>query len=53
MNEVYEVAKAGLGKNERSEKFKEIRESYKTKFSEEELAEKDALINKYYHDSGI
>lgn len=48
-NEVYEVAKAGLGKNERSEKFKEIRESYKTKFSEEELAEKDALINKYYH----
>ncbi len=49
-DQVYEIAKAGLTKEDRSEKFKEIRETYKQKFSEEELAEKDALINTYYHD---
>ncbi len=48
--QVYDVAKAGFTKTERSEKFKEVRESYKTKYSEEELAEKESLINKYYHD---
>lgn len=47
---VYAVAKSGLPKHERSEKFKEIRENYKAKYSEEELAEKEALINTYYHD---
>ncbi len=49
-DKVLEVAKSGLPKAQRSEKFKEIREEYKTKFEEEELAEKDALINTYYHD---
>ncbi len=49
-NDVLGVAKAGLPKAERSEKFKEIRENYKTKFSAEELAEKQGLINTYYHD---
>lgn len=48
--DVYAVAKAGLPKHERSEKFKEIRESFKEKYSEEELAEKGSLINTYYHD---
>ncbi len=47
---VYEVAKAGLPKKERSERFKEIREAYKERYSEEELEEKEALINTYYHD---
>ncbi len=49
-DDVYAVAKAGLPKHERSEKFKEIRESFKERFSEEELAEKGSLINTYYHD---
>ena len=49
-NQVYEVAKEGLSKKERSAKFKEIRDAYKEQFSEEELTEKEALINHYYHD---
>lgn len=49
-SQVYEVAKAGYTKKERSEKFKEIRETYKEKFNEEELLEKEVLINRYYHD---
>ncbi len=48
--DVYAVAKAGLPKHERSEKFKEIRENFKANYSEEELAEKGSLINTYYHD---
>jgi polyribonucleotide nucleotidyltransferase len=49
-DEVYAVAKSGLPKHERSEKFKEIRETFKEKYSEEELAEKESLINTYYHE---
>ena len=49
-DDVYAVAKSGLPKHERSEKFKEIRENYKAKYTEEELTEKEALINTYYHD---
>lgn len=49
-DDVYAVAKSGLPKHERSEKFKEVRENYKAKYTEEELAEKEALINTYYHD---
>ena len=47
---VLEVAKSGLPKDQRSEKFRELREEYKTNFSEEELEEKEGLINTYYHD---
>ncbi|MEQ9262602.1 MAG: polyribonucleotide nucleotidyltransferase [Owenweeksia sp.] len=49
-DEVYNVAKAGYGKAERSEKFKEILETFKSRYSEEELEEKAGLINTYYHD---
>ncbi len=49
-DQVYAVAKEGLGKSERSEKFKAIREAFKEQYSEEELAEKEALINVYFHD---
>ncbi len=49
-DEVYNVAKAGYGKSERSEKFKEILETFKSRYSEEELEEKAGLINTYYHD---
>lgn len=49
-SKVYEVAKAGHSKKVRSEKFKEVRESFKEKYSEEELLEKEVLINRYFHD---
>jgi len=49
-NKVYEVATAGKGKHERSDEFSQIKNEYKATFSEEELAEKSALIDKYYHD---
>src|SRR6201987_1781862 len=48
---VYNVAKSGnANKNERKVAFKAILDEYKTTFSEEELAEKGSLINKYYHE---
>ena len=49
-DKVYAVAKSGQGKKERSEAFRQIVEEYKAGFTEEELAEKGALIGKYYHD---
>jgi len=47
---VYDVAKIGNpNKNERKVAFKAVLEEYKKTFSEEELKEKESLINKYYH----
>jgi polyribonucleotide nucleotidyltransferase len=47
---VYDVAKIGNpDKNARKVAFKAILEEYKKTFSEEELKEKESLINKYYH----
>ncbi|OUW34296.1 MAG: polyribonucleotide nucleotidyltransferase [Flavobacteriaceae bacterium TMED179] len=43
----YEVAKKGLSKTERSEKFSEIKEELKSSFSDEDLEEKEDLISKY------
>ncbi len=43
----YEIAKKGLSKAERSEKFYEIKEELKTNFSDEDLEEKEELISKY------
>jgi len=45
---VYEVAKAGSSKKERSEAFAAIKEEVKSIFTEEELEEKGDLISKYY-----
>jgi len=45
---VYDIAKAGSAKHERSAAFAEIKEAFKATFSEEELTEKGALISKYY-----
>jgi polyribonucleotide nucleotidyltransferase len=45
---VYDIAKAGSAKHERSAAFAEIKEAFKATFSEEELAEKGGLISKYY-----
>ncbi len=43
----YEVAKQGLSKAERSEKFSEIKENFIATFTEEELEEKSELISRY------
>jgi polyribonucleotide nucleotidyltransferase len=49
-DKVYAVAKSGnANKNERKKAFKAILEEYKKTFSEEELAAKEDLIEKYYH----
>lgn len=45
---VYDIAKAGSSKHERSEAFANIKEDFKATFTEEELAEKEDLISKYY-----
>lgn len=50
-DKVYEVAKSGLSKEERSEQFKAVRDEYmESNFSEEELEEKSGLIKTYYHE---
>lgn len=47
---VYDVAKKGNpNKNERKAAFKAVLDEFKATFSAEELEEKEALINKYYH----
>ena len=45
---VYDIAKAGSAKHERSAAFAEIKEAFKATFTEEELAEKGGLISQYY-----
>lgn len=50
-DKVYAIAKmANPNKNERKEAFKAVLEEFKKAFSEEELAEKKSLIEKYYHE---
>ena len=43
----YQIAKEGLSKADRSEKFSEIKENYLANFSEEEISEKSELISRY------
>jgi polyribonucleotide nucleotidyltransferase len=48
---VYAVAASGnANKHERHDAFTTIRDAFKAQFSEEELEEKGALIDRYYHD---
>ncbi len=50
-DKVYEIASAGSrDKHERHDAFQEIKEAFKEQYSEEELDEKGALIDIYYHD---
>lgn len=49
-DKVYAIAASGSGKHERHDAFSAVRDEFKAQFSEEELAEKGALINTYYHD---
>ena len=47
----YDIAASGnKNKHERMDAFDAIREEFKAQFSEEELSEKAALIDRYYHD---
>lgn len=46
----YAVAVSGTDKHARAEAFEKVIADYKAKFSEEELAEKEGMINRYYHD---
>jgi len=48
---VYDIAKAGSSKHERTEKFADIKEALKATFTEEELEEKGHLISSYYSKS--
>ncbi|KAA6351388.1 Polyribonucleotide nucleotidyltransferase [termite gut metagenome] len=49
-DKVYAIARSGnANKQERHVAFEAVREEFKTRFGEEELAEKNALINQYYH----
>ena len=45
----YDIATSGTGKQERTEAFDALVEEYKATFSEEDLAEKEVMINRYYH----
>ena len=47
----YNIAKKGLSKAERSERFSEIKQNYLEKYSEEELEEKADLISRYHKES--
>ncbi len=48
-NKVYEVAKSkNPNKHERKKAFTQVLDDFKNQFSEEELKEKSALIDKYY-----
>ncbi len=56
-DKAYDVTKQGLEKHARAEAFEAIRENFKvsyaeahTDMTEEELAEKNTLIDRYYHD---
>ena len=47
----YAIAASGnRNKHERGEAFEAVREEFKAQYTEEELEEKEALINRYYHD---
>ena len=47
---VYAIAISGSEKQERGEAFKEVKETFKSQYTEEELAIKSPLIDRYYHD---
>jgi len=50
-DECYAIAKRGTGKQERTEAFAAVKEGFKEKYNEEELAEKSNLISKYFKET--
>ena len=49
-SKAYAISVSGQGKQERAEAFEKIVEDFKANYTEEELEEKAALIDRYYHD---
>ncbi|GAD04319.1 polynucleotide phosphorylase [Porphyromonas crevioricanis] len=49
-SKAYAIATSGTDKFSRSEAFEEIVTTFKSRYTEEELAEKEEMINRYYHD---
>lgn len=47
---IYAVAKSGLGKDDRKKSFGAVYDEFVAQYSPEELAEKEPLIERYYHD---
>ena len=48
---IYDIAKGALGKHERGDAFKKVKEDFKAQFAEGELKDEDAaLIGVYFHD---
>ena len=49
---IYKISKGALGKHERGDAFKKVREDYKATLTEEELAKSEdmALVGTYFHD---
>ncbi len=48
-DKIYQIAKEGTGKHERSEKFNAVKDELLEGYSEEELEEKGKLIGEYFH----
>ena len=50
-DKAFKIASSGnTNKHERSDAFEAIKTEFKETFSEEELEEKESMINRYYHD---
>ena len=49
-DKVYEVAKQGTGKHERTDAFEQVKQNFIDSLPEEEQEEKEDLIGRYYHD---
>ena len=49
-DQLYAIAKEGIGKHERSAKFEEVKEAYLANFSDEDVEEKGKMIGEYFHD---
>ena len=50
-DKIYAIALAGSSKQERSQKFADVKEALKAEFSEEELDEKGKLVSEYFRKS--
>ncbi|MDE7134010.1 MAG: polyribonucleotide nucleotidyltransferase [Rikenellaceae bacterium] len=49
-DKVYAIARATSTKHERSEKFDAVEEEFLSQYGEEERAEKEPLVKRYFHD---
>ncbi len=49
-DKVYAIARDGSSKHERSDKFDAVEEEFLSQYGEEERAEKEPLVKRYFHD---